>query len=178
MRNKERHCLLFVNPFANEGVTAVMHIKVIDLCICVYAFKLLFVSSSKLCVFSVPVSVRGAQGWGGGVCDHVQASRHLYEDGWDSSMEARHETTEIPLRSACVSQHNNTRAGSLCTLKQTWASSLQYIHIETSDSLHYISTSEPGQNTSFTPAYTLTLYRATTALLNAVIIELFALLLK
>lgn len=53
------------------------------------------------------------------ITDHVQASRRLYEDGWDSSVEARHETTEIPLRSACVSQHNNTRADSLCTLKQT-----------------------------------------------------------
>jgi len=132
---KERQWLHFANPFANKDVTAVMHIKVIDPCICVYPFELLLVSSGKLCVFSAHVSVQGAQGWGG-VCDHVQASRRLYEDGWDSSMEARHETTEIPLRSACVSQHNNTRAGNLCMLKQTWASSL-HIHIETSGSLYY-----------------------------------------
>lgn len=133
----------------------------------VHAFALLYVSSSRVCIFSAPVSVRGAQGWGG-VCDHVQASRRLYEDGWDSSVEARHETTEIPLRSSCVSQHNNTRAGSLCTLKQTWASSLQCLHTETSDSLHYISTSDRGQNTSFAPAYTSSPSQ----------IDLFALLLK
>lgn len=106
----------------------------------------------SVCVSSAPVSMQGAQGWGR-VCDHVQASRRLYEDGWDSSVEARHETTEIPLRSACVSQHNNTRAISLCTLKQTWASSLQCLHTRTSNSLHYISTSDRGQNTSSTPAY-------------------------
>lgn len=91
-------------------------------CVCVSVWKVVAVCVCVcVCLFSAPV------------CDHVQASRRLYEDGWVGPVEARHENTEIPLRSACVSQHNNTGADSFCTLKQTWGSSLLCLHTETSD---------------------------------------------